>query len=310
MNYRITNISTYLYEILCEDTAGIVHSVYNRTINLMADGHLFSLQAKHTPFSPITLQTDQSENDFHKLPVVSGMPFCVRQKQFIFTCIDHDGKPVSFDFHSSRMTDCKLDASLSESELLYIRTLVRQIVHTSDTNGFAVIFRDSPASDHLFFSEYARSVILQARELLLSGKTDDAARTLSKLIGLGTGLTPCGDDFLCGVLAGLNLIKATTFYTPEFTNALIRTIKQNLTNTNDISRAFLLCAARGQFSQAVLDLANVNQTDLAEQNSDSEYQNSRTAFLSRAFHAIGHSSGIDTLCGIIFILELHEVPVF
>ena len=300
MNYRITNISAYLYEILCEDTAGTVHSVYNRTINLVAEGHLFSLQAKHTPFSPITLQTDLSENDFHKLPFVSGMPFCVKQNQIIFPCIDHDGEPVSFDFRDTRMTDCKLDASLSGSGLLYIRTLGRQIVHTSDTNGFAVIFRDTPVSDPPFFSEYARSVILQAREMLLSGEMDAAAHTLSKLIGLGTGLTPCGDDFLCGVLAGLHMMKNTVCYTSEFTDALTRTIKHNLTNTNDISRAFLLCAVRGQFSQAVLDLADVKQNDLTED----------VSFLSRSFHAIGHSSGIDTLCGVLFILELHEVPVF
>lgn len=47
--------------------------------------------------------------------------------------------------------------------------------------------------------------ILQCSECLEQHLYGDAAKHLAGLIGLGIGLTPSGDDFLCGVLAGLIL---------------------------------------------------------------------------------------------------------
>ena len=112
-----------------------------------------------------------------------------------------------------------------------------------------------------------------------------AAHSLSSLIGLGIGLTPSGDDFLCGVLAGLILRNCTSH---PFSLALQQQLTTRLPDTNDISQAFLNCALQGQYSEAVCSLGHA-----AEE-----------AQLSAAFSAIGHSSGMDTLCGILYALTL------
>lgn len=110
------------------------------------------------------------------------------------------------------------------------------------------------------------------------------------LMGAGPGLTPSGDDFLGGVLIGLH-----AFGHPATANALWRQIEPHLhTRTNEISAALLTAASKGQGSAAVHEViaalaANHDRTglDLA------------LAGIAR----IGHSSGWDTLLGIVMVFE-------
>ncbi|OYP55145.1 hypothetical protein CG709_01490 [Lachnotalea glycerini] len=115
---------------------------------------------------------------------------------------------------------------------------------------------------------------------------DDAAKEIVKLIGLGIGLTPSGDDFLCGLLAGMHLLKRTAA-SIAFEAAVQKKIYQSRKKTNDISAAFLEATLNNNYSYAVKMLTtSVSYQDI--------YQ---------AFCSIGHSSGIDTLCGIQFVLD-------
>jgi hypothetical protein len=82
-----------------------------------------------------------------------------------------------------------------------------------------------------------------------------ATKVVSMLIGLGPGLTPSGDDFLVGYLAGLwcaarEMPERMRFLT-GLENAIIRLSRQ----TNDISRTYLVHAARGQVSSRLENLA-------------------------------------------------------
>ncbi|WP_207663105.1 DUF2877 domain-containing protein [Clostridium sp. Marseille-P2415] len=117
---------------------------------------------------------------------------------------------------------------------------------------------------------------------------DRAADELIHLIGLGIGLTPSGDDFLCGVLAGLTL---SGNWDHPFASILREKITANLHNTNDISRTFICCALSSHFSKPI--------KDLIPPSSPGE--------ILASFEAVGHSSGIDSLCGIYYALSLGRV---
>ena len=58
-------------------------------------------------------------------------------------------------------------------------------------------------------------------------------------------------------------------------------------DTNDISRAFLDCSVQHHFSLAVNSLTDLPSADR----------------ILNVFSAIGHSSGIDTLCGVAYGLS-------
>ena len=92
--------------------------------------------------------------------------------------------------------------------------------------------------------------------------------------GCGEGLTPAGDDFLCGWMLALRLRRKL---------APIRTILQDARGENPVSNAFLEMAAAGR--------ANIAVRRLLQAPSSARV---------RAVCAFGHSSGADLLCGMMW----------
>ena len=152
---------------------------------------------------------------------------------------------------------------------------VLELLKTYPPVGFVPLFVDipaPPAGTHTAPDPF----LTQAETILRTGAP------ITDLIGLGIGLTPSGDDFLCGVLAGLLLLGLQD--SQDFRH-LSAEISRNLAKTNAISAAFLRCAMNGQFSEALVTLGSVSFAQSLQM-----------------FHDIGHSSGADTLCGLYFAL--------
>ena len=150
--------------------------------------------------------------------------------------------------------------------------------------GFSITKIASNIKNNFLIINAAKNKINNCTNELLNKNYENAANELSSLIGLGIGLTPSGDDFLCGVLAGFIFDNLENY---SFVKLLKNKIKDNLKNTNDISGAFLNCALDNNFSSPVLNLPYFK-------SSNEIYEN---------FKKIGHSSGIDTLCGIYYCLN-------
>jgi Protein of unknown function (DUF2877) len=119
-----------------------------------------------------------------------------------------------------------------------------------------------------------------------------ALAALADLVGLGPGLTPAGDDFIIGFLAGLTLASTT----PEQTS-LLRAICSGLETlapaTTMISRRHLDDACVLLFSERLSDLsvAIARGAPIA-----------RLARLVTGQVAVGASSGADAAAGLVFAL--------
>lgn len=123
--------------------------------------------------------------------------------------------------------------------------------------------------------------VIEAQDLraLLCGR--DRMAALTRLIGRGPGLTPAGDDFVVGFLAG---------HLAAQSEPLVLNIENKA--TNDISYATLLQAERGYFSApllAVIDPIRQNQIDRIE-----------TALIENM--AIGETSGTAGAFGVLIAL--------
>ena len=160
--------------------------------------------------------------------------------------------------------------------------MVIHIFHYS----FELLFSDPGKARTIPFLAVAEQRLKDTLYHLEQKQWEEAAQVLVRLIGLGLGLTPGGDDFLCGILAGLILcrmknpaseketipevltlcrtINSASAETVQYINsdfrpsrisnhpfalALETQIRNHLCDTNDISAAFLRCALDGQFSQ-------------------------------------------------------------
>lgn len=151
-------------------------------------------------------------------------------------------------------------------------------------------------ADDLFQSEQGsllarrlRQPILQliaAAEQLDSRSAKDAAQNM---IGLGPGVTPSGDDVLIGFLAGLH----GTAGNEKERLAFIQTFGESLLllseETNEISRTYLYHAIHGQFSSSMIVLLDaIHYGD-----------EPRLVLVSKETMRVGHSSGMDSVTGLL-----------
>ncbi len=123
------------------------------------------------------------------------------------------------------------------------------------------------------------------------------SEAVSKYIGLGYGLTPSGDDFLCGMLYTFARLKDVACMANKYATALADAVLSNLEKTNEVSREYLLCACDGvefEITDAVIAVLS-DGYDIADENEQKALSESMRALLS-----VGASSGSDILCGILF----------
>lgn len=107
-------------------------------------------------------------------------------------------------------------------------------------------------------------------------------RSLERFVGLGEGLTPSGDDFIVGLLWAVatdKRLNAAVF------PILCRSLECRLEKTNFISGQMLQYAAEARFTEPLVRLACADD---------------RTSFCDvfEDIAAFGHTSGLDTLCGL------------
>lgn len=267
MDYQVLTTSTYAKEILNSNNHGIVHSVYRNTINVSVGRYLLALQSKNSPLSPISIITNLSSEQFQNLPFSVG-----------------DSITILLNNHTKIINLApELHFPKQFREELFMN--IRRSVITSQTLGFSLIFQHEDSIEDDLILKTARNRIESAYLLYKKQDYENACKNLSKLIGLGIGLTPSGDDFLCGVLAGLTLLNRKNH---SFTKCLQYYIQLNLKNTNAISQSFFRAALENHFSYAINTLWN----------------NPSSESISQYFREIGHSSGIDSLCGVYYAFLL------
>lgn len=283
MEYQIKQLSCFAERLLRRLSTGTVHSVYRRTVNLTGNSAMLSLQAAASPVSPISLISDLSADGLNALSLNPGDRvrfgpdfFDIRKSTCAFR----------FSFADARRYDLKLSGSLDRRSLSTLSSRVRSALSLAETGGFSLLFQEGKenGTELSLTLLAAKKHILLGSQLCLAGKYPEAAEELSRLIGLGTGLTPSGDDFLCGVLAGICLSGKKDH---PVSRCLRERISARLSDTIDISAAFLSCALSDQFS---LPVNSLRQTPSPEE-------------ILASFGEIGHSSGTDTLCGILWSLE-------
>ena len=120
-------------------------------------------------------------------------------------------------------------------------------------------------------------------------------RSVAALLGLGAGLTPSGDDFLCGFLAAAR----TCGRSRGLPNALKDAVEKNIRRTSQISASMVRCAIRNFWPMPLVDLAEA----LA-----GECENEAVKAL-KELCGLGHCSGSDIATGFLFGLETLVGPL-
>jgi hypothetical protein len=120
-----------------------------------------------------------------------------------------------------------------------------------------------------------------------------AMQALERLAGLGPGLTPSGDDFIVGYLASLHSRCQLDPVLRPFLNGLTAPLARLAAASNPISRQFILNAVDCEFAEAL--------TQLVAAIAAHDQQGAREA--AEQVASVGHSSGCDSLLGLLFGLH-------
>jgi len=110
-----------------------------------------------------------------------------------------------------------------------------------------------------------------------------------KLIGLGPGLTPSGDDFLGGVMIALHAVGETTV-----SDIIWHAIEADVSNAgNVISSAHVSAAAQGMGCDAIHKALSAILCG--------DVEHIRAAIVD--IDGIGHTSGWDAMAGVVMTLD-------
>lgn len=277
--YEIVTLSYTALALLRISGRGQVHSVYNKTVNLSFGQSLLALQSRGSVSSPLTLETSCSPAELQALRLRPGMPAEFLSDELYVN-------DFRFGLLNAQYWDAHLPSSLPAAPSHSLSFLLDCLRQCLPRGGFSdLMLPDGTDWTSSPYALEASKILATARLSLRAGNWSQAAVQLCSLIGLGEGLTPSGDDFLCGVLAGCHLSDSPPAAT--LSRELRTLLPTFLKATNSISAGFLRCAADGLFSRPTIALAQGTSLSAAQE----------------AFSSIGHSSGIDTLSGIIFLLS-------
>jgi hypothetical protein len=123
-----------------------------------------------------------------------------------------------------------------------------------------------------------------------TGRLDAMRGAAARLVGLGQGLTPAGDDFLCGFLAAGHCRRAARPARSQLLTSFTEAVRELLGQTTEISAALLSGALAGRVFRPL--------AALAEACSGAPGSDLSGAILRLA--AIGHSSGLDAATGFFY----------
>jgi Protein of unknown function (DUF2877) len=278
-------------EVLRAGETGQVDAIFERACNISTEsGRLVALLGRQAGNVAHGVQLACDRVSGHGLQ--RGMLVSIKPSRIIF-----GRESLTVDLSTSRIwtPDLRLGmwrgTARSRHALMHVREVVTESAPRSGSEFLAV-------SLGLTKIETPLAVRIQPilPQLMVATRSHDsraALNLLSQLIGLGPGLTPAGDDFIVGWLAGLAL-SAQTAAQIAFLDAMCRGVESLAHATTFVSRQHLRDACALMFSERLSDLSVA--IALGE---------TRSVLAARvvAQIAVGASSGADAAGGLISALS-------
>jgi len=235
---------------------GRVHSVFSRAINVeCAGGRLLAVHGPGPLLAPFSVAVDDA------LRLSSIRP----GEQIAFGARTRAADSLALAWESAAAVDCSAADALEASAVAP--------AHLPELRVRGAPSLDSPLG-------------VQARAELAEGiARGDAGRVLAaarRLIGLGEGLTPAGDDCLVGALAVLH--RARVPWLTGDASPAVAIAHAAHGRTTAVGREFILHALDGFFSEPVLAVLRAASPD--------EARGAAAGLLG-----LGATSGADTLAG-------------
>lgn len=298
-----TSISTPAAALIARNNlSGKVHSVFSRVVNIQTDHALLTVADESLLNLPLGLLCNLAELDNPLVRFSAGEPVEVVDNQLLFSlsgvivdCNDCPPwapylrlsvRPKHYADVRARMNDVRRIVFSNEDVRIRLAPLLA-VVHEPYSAEF-----DIEDAAYTNFQQRAR----EGLTLIIDGSRQDSVNQMIagglRLVGLGPGLTPSGDDVLAGLLTTLAVASSDPLR--DHTLAVASHIATRAQRyTTDISASFLCFASQGYVTERFknLLLSVVEGGPRLESN-------------TRAMIAFGATSGVETVIGMLLGLEM------
>jgi len=261
-----------------------VHSVFQRVVNLecATTGRLYTLACAGVDNAPSTLVLDA--RTFGNSGVRPGAR------------VECDGRTL--------VSESALAVSLARAKP-WVATLpewpsgdmpvlwLRELIDRCGTRGG---IKRGPAPEPPYEAHLTRRIgdaTSSLKAALQAGELSAAYEHGTRLIGLGRGLTPAGDDYLVGLSTICSVPGSPV---GRLRPVMARLVRDSADRTNDISHAAMAHAIEGRVRESIAELV-----DAMARDDDAGMQRWGEQVIG-----IGATSGTDILAGMLAGLELSE----
>jgi hypothetical protein len=253
---------------------GRVASVHARAINVILEtGPVLTILPDGTPVHPWALVADVAAPRFASLGTALKDDVVHIDAQVL------RAGPCAFDFTTAEVVELRLRNCRAAVPAAAVQVLARAAATGSRSGAF-------DATLDAVLGEFTRGA-----------PVEDLA---GRLVGLGEGFTPAGDDALVGILAGLDVASRTQTAAGALRAALVAALPSPLgARTTQTAAQMVAAAADGLYAEPVLHVLEA----LCEAE---EFGPDHAAL--RALAQMGARSGVDTLRGLVAAVVRSAAP--
>lgn len=277
---------------------GCVHSIFPSTINILVKNkRLISIIKSEKSLCPYSVLFECDES-FLDIPIKVGEAVHISKWDIKFRKIHFIiNTDTLMDLSINVLKNDKTNFSLVETK---VKELKKYLLLNGNDLGMLSVLRDIEnifvKSDNIMFSGFIYdSFILKLKllvECLRNKEFDKLSDITSNLVGFGVGLTPSGDDFLCGIMATLLYGSIYTSYNSDYFSDICKKMVLNIDDkTTLVSENFLKNSSKGIFPIFIKELCSYLFLD-------DNYEKITLYKLIHKVLSFGETSGSDILCGI------------
>ena len=297
---KAISIGPAAYDALKRSVTGEVHSIFDRTFNILINGELVGVARSGVSRSPINLITDiPSSESVPSLGVCKGMQVRREGDRVLV------GGVLEISLESAELWRPKTRAEgCLSSELIWHNLELAKRLASSNARreglGQLLPHIDEIAAGMIPTSELnmaAGAVLPQLIGLVKAARSEDVGGVkiaAQKLIGLGPGLSPSADDALSGLMAALWWGSHSLNKGIDSVKKINETIVSCSGTTTLLSQQLLRHAAKGETNERVGELL---EAILAGDPPDVE------KWVGEVLK-IGETSGIDLMVGLLLGMQL------
>ena len=297
--YKIKGMGFRAEEILKRLPQCAIHSVFQKAVNLSTrEGNLLTIGRKDMEMGPCTLVSSLDDSiSWLDFKLEKGYPVDVTGGGItLLPGLVLAGLPASGIWYPASLKELPLPGC-TEKILDRMALIPVQLKQTNGVEGIGPLipwiarrfFPDGPGPGGCGPVDWGAG-ILSLYRAVASGDLSAVACRSASLAGLGPGLTPSGDDFLCGLMLAFVITCKAFREPPEKFRDICMTILHSASSlTHTLSRHFLELAAEGlpgeTAEEVILYMLGIQEINIEE--------------AVRRMTGWGAFSGFDQLAGIL-----------